>query len=94
MGLSEATSFRNGTFELQHHSGSTTVVAAEAKHPLLELSLPVEAEMFPLWSRQTTARGACVNTMAWAYALVGDAGTSHQTINRQLWVSHINNLSV
>lgn len=72
---------------LRHHSGRSTLVSAEAKHPLLELSLPVEAEMFPLWSRQTTTCGNIVNNMAWAYTLVGDAGTSHQTIHRQLWVS-------
>lgn len=84
--VSEALTWRNGTFLVRHHSGSSTLVDAEAKHPLLELSLPVEAEMFPLWSRQTTTRGSVVNKMAWTYSLVGDAGTSQQTIHRQLWV--------
>ncbi|KAG8307286.1 hypothetical protein J6590_024932 [Homalodisca vitripennis] len=93
-GLSEAVSYRNGTFLLRQHSGSWTLVAAEATHPLLELSLPVEAEMFPLWSRQTTARGPIVNNMAWSYALVGDAGTSQQTIHRQLWVNNSKVLGV
>lgn len=87
-GISEAISFRNGTFWLRHRCGSSTLVSAEAKHPLLELSLPVEAEMFPLWSRQITNRGEITNNMAWSYTLVGDAGTSQQTLHRQLWVSN------
>ncbi|XP_054267852.1 teneurin-a-like isoform X4 [Macrosteles quadrilineatus] len=93
-GLSEALSLRNGSFVLRHHSGSSVQVSAEARHPLLELSLPVEAEMFRLWSRQLGQRGPVANSMAWTYALVGDAGTSHQTIHRQLWVNNSRVLGV
>lgn len=85
-GVSEAMRFRNGSLWMVHRWGGITIVTAEAKHPLLELSLPVEAEMFPVWSKQITRRGDIANNMAWTYTLVGDAGTSQQTLHRQLWV--------
>ncbi|XP_075213771.1 teneurin-a transmembrane protein [Lycorma delicatula] len=93
-GVSEAMRFRNGSLWMVHRWGGITIVTAEAKHPLLELSLPVEAEMFPVWSKQITRRGDIANNMAWTYTLVGDAGTSQQTLHRQLWVNNTRILGV
>lgn len=60
---------------------------AVARHPLLELSLPVEAEMLPMWSEQTVTLGdGLSNHMHWTYSLVGDVRAPEQTLHRELWV--------
>jgi hypothetical protein len=54
----------------------------------LELSLPVEAEMLPIWSDQILTLGdGLSNHMQWTYSLVGDVRVSEQTVHKELWVS-------
>jgi hypothetical protein len=54
----------------------------------LELSLPVEAEMLPVWSDQILTLGdGLSNHMHWTYSLVGDVRASEQTLHKELWVS-------
>lgn len=67
-------------------SGEVVQCFAESKHPILELSLPVEAEMLPVFNRQLSSRGTLSNTLLWTYSLVGDAGSTKFTIRRKLTV--------
>lgn len=86
-------SFRNGSFSVLWGWGGQMESSALARHPLLELALPTEAEMLPLWSRQTLALGeGLYNNMAWSYSLLGDVGASQQTLLRELWVSEETNI--
>ncbi|XP_068081732.1 teneurin-a [Anabrus simplex] len=87
--VSEALSFPNGSFSMHWSFGGNLQCSALARHPLLELALPVEAEMLPMWSQQVLTLGdGLVNGMQWTYTLVGDVGASEQTLQRELWVNH------
>ncbi|KAJ9586714.1 hypothetical protein L9F63_019697, partial [Diploptera punctata] len=93
--LSEATSFRNGSFSVHWSWGGHLQSQAVARHPLLELSLPVEAEMLPMWSEQILTLGdGLSNLMHWTYSLVGDVRASEQTLHRELWVNQSRVLGV
>nr|CAD7400470.1 unnamed protein product [Timema cristinae] len=84
----EAASFLNGSFSVRSSWGGQLTCAAMARHPLLELSLPVEAEMLTMWSQQVLTLGdSLVNTMQWTYSLVGDVRTTQQTLHKELWVN-------
>lgn len=67
-------------------SGEVVQCFAESKHPILELSLPIEAEMLPVFNKQVSSRGAFLNTVLWTYSLVGDAGSTKFIIRRKLTV--------
>lgn len=67
-------------------SGEVVQCFAESKHPILELSLPIEAEMLPVFNKQVSSRGAFSNTVLWTYSLVGDAGSTKFIIRRKLTV--------
>ncbi|PSN55675.1 Teneurin-a [Blattella germanica] len=93
--LSEASSFRNGSFSMHWSWGGHLQSQAVARHPLLELSLPVEAEMLPMWSEQILTLGEGLsNHMHWTYSLVGDVRASEQTLHRELWVNQSRVLGV
>lgn len=85
--ISEAISFKNGSFMFRSRSGEVVQCFAESKHPILELSLPVEAEMLPVFNRQVSSRGTLSNIVLWTYSLVGDAGSTKFIIRRKLTVS-------
>lgn len=85
--ISEAISFKNGSFMFRSRSGEVVQCFAESKHPILELSLPVEAEMLPVFNRQVSSRGTLSNTVHWTYSLVGDAGSTKFIIRRKLTVN-------
>lgn len=84
--ISEAISFKNGSFMFRSRSGEVVQCFAESKHPILELSLPIEAEMLPVFNKQVSSRGAFSNTVLWTYSLVGDAGSTKFIIRRKLTV--------
>lgn len=88
--ISEAISFKNGSFMFRSRSGEIVQCFAESKHPILELSLPVEAEMLPVFNRQVSSRGVLSNIVLWTYSLVGDAGSTKFIIRRKLTVIIIN----
>ncbi|XP_023702268.1 teneurin-a isoform X2 [Cryptotermes secundus] len=93
--VSEAASFRNGSFSVHWSWGGHLQSQAVARHPLLELSLPVEAEMLPIWSDQILTLGEGLsNHMHWTYSLVGDVRASEQTLHRELWVNQSRVLGV
>jgi len=85
--ISEAISFKNGSFMFRSRSGEVVQCFAESKHPILELSLPVEAEMLPVFNRQVSSRGTLSNIVLWTYSLVGDAGSTKFIIRRKLTVN-------
>ncbi|CAH0560894.1 unnamed protein product [Brassicogethes aeneus] len=63
-------------------------ISAIERHPLLEASLPVEAEMLPVWSEQITSYGdGIVNVMSTTFTLVGDVRNPQQTLNREIFVN-------
>lgn len=70
-------------------SGEVVQCFAESKHPILELSLPVEAEMLPVFNRQVSTRGTLSNTVLWTYSLVGDAASTKFVIRKKLTVNII-----
>jgi len=85
--ISEAISFKNGSFMFRSRSGEVVQCFSESKHPILELSLPVEAEMLPVFNRQVSSRGTLSNIVLWTYSLVGDAGSTKFIIRRKLTVN-------
>lgn len=87
--ISEAINFKNGSFMFRSRSGEVVQCFAESKHPILELSLPVEAEMLPVFNRQVSSRGTLSNVVLWTYSLVGDAGSTKFIIRRKLTVNII-----
>lgn len=86
---SEAASYRNGSLTMRGPWGGDLTCSARRRHPLLELALPVEAEMLPMWSDQSLSAGPGqpANAMAWSYNIVGDAGSSQHTLHQDLWVN-------
>lgn len=63
-------------------------ISAVARHPLLEASLPVEAEMLPVWSEQLTTFGDEIqNLISTSFSLVGDVRNPQQTLNREIFVN-------
>lgn len=86
--MTEAISFTNSSIYVNSAWGGKLEAAAVARHPLLEAALPVEAEMLPVWSQQTTTFGeSLVNHMYTTFSLVGDVKNPQQTLNREIWVN-------
>lgn len=92
--LTKVIAFTNSSLEAFLPGGGRILSAATAKHPLLEVSLPVEAEMLPMWSYQLISLGELTNTMTTTYNLVGDVSHSQQTLNREIWVNDTRVISV
>ncbi|XP_055682330.1 teneurin-a isoform X2 [Lutzomyia longipalpis] len=79
----------NNTLSIATPNNMVIESAAAARHPLLEASLPVEAEMLPMWSQQTVTMGdELINTMYSSYSLVGDVRNPQQTLNHELFVNN------
>lgn len=88
MEITEILSFKNSTLAINSASGTYMEVAAVARHPLLEAALPVEAEMLPAWSEQTTVFGEGMrNFMSTSFSLVGDVRNPLQTLNKEMFVN-------
>ncbi|XP_015119824.1 teneurin-a [Diachasma alloeum] len=85
--VKKATSFTNSSLEILLPGGGRVLSAALTKHPLLESTLPIEAEMLPMWSYQVLTLGELTNTMTTSYNLVGDSSHLQQTLNREIWVN-------
>ncbi|XP_063988492.1 teneurin-a isoform X1 [Diachasmimorpha longicaudata] len=85
--VKKATSFTNSSLEILLPGGGRVLSAAMKKHPLLESTLPIEAEMLPMWSYQVLTLGELTNTMTTSYNLVGDSSHLQQTLNREIWVN-------
>lgn len=85
----EAINYQNGSFSIRSRYGEYIKCSALARHPLLEHSLPTEAELLPLWSHQSVTRGSLVNNMYWKYGLIGKGSTSQKTLLKQLIVSSV-----
>ncbi|KRT82794.1 hypothetical protein AMK59_4421, partial [Oryctes borbonicus] len=87
--ITEVRTFTNSTIVVNSACGGSMEVAAIARHPLLEAALPVEAEMLPVWSEQTTTFGEYLqNTMSTTFSLVGDVRNPQQTLNREVLVNN------
>lgn len=80
---------RNRTIVVHGSSQGRVELRPGARHPLLELAMPVQAEMWPMWSRQTSTRHRITNHMAMTYTLVGDAAANQHTIHNHLWVNFL-----
>uniref|UniRef100_A0A8D8XG00 Tenascin-like protein n=1 Tax=Cacopsylla melanoneura TaxID=428564 RepID=A0A8D8XG00_9HEMI len=93
-GSSDIISHRNGSFSFRNSLSEVSECTKNLKHPILKLSLPVEAEILPLCNKQTLQRGPYTNVMMWNYTLVGDAGSNHQTLFRHLLVNNTHVLGV
>ncbi|XP_073995971.1 teneurin-a transmembrane protein isoform X3 [Rhodnius prolixus] len=85
--VTEAGMLRNRTIVVHGSSQGRVELRPGARHPLLELAMPVQAEMWPMWSRQTSTRHRITNHMAMTYTLVGDAAANQHTIHNHLWVN-------
>lgn len=84
-----AQKFMNSTLTAVSPWGSHIQISALAKHPLLEASLPVEAEMLPVWSQQSVTLGEDItNTMLLKFSLVGDVRNPQQTLCKEIYVNN------
>ncbi|KAK6619588.1 hypothetical protein RUM43_012345 [Polyplax serrata] len=84
----ELVSYKNGTLISRANWGVSVDSVAVARFPLLELSLPIEAEMLPMWSLQKNQIGESFNEMEWKYSLVGDINSkTQQTVRRDIYVN-------
>uniref|UniRef100_A0A1Y1LMI1 Tenascin-like protein n=2 Tax=Photinus pyralis TaxID=7054 RepID=A0A1Y1LMI1_PHOPY len=91
----EAITFINSSVMINSAWGGQLQVAALARHPLLEAALPVEAEMLPIWSQQTSTFGdGLQNFMYTKFSLVGDVRNPQQTLNREIFVNHSKALGI
>ncbi|BES99420.1 EGF-like domain [Nesidiocoris tenuis] len=85
--VTEAGMLRNRTVVLGGASQGQIELRPGARHPLLELAMPVQAEMWPMWSRQTSKKYQITNRMATTYTLIGDAAANQHTVHCHLWVN-------
>lgn len=86
--ITKAVTLMNSSVAVNAASGGYMEVAAVAKHPLLKAALPVEAEMLPIWSEQTTTFGEGLqNFMSTTFSLVGDVRNPQQTLHREIFVN-------
>ncbi|XP_063927987.1 teneurin-a isoform X7 [Zophobas morio] len=93
--VTEAVTLTNSTVSVNSAWGGRMEIAAVARHPLLEVSLPVEAEMLPVWSEQTTVFGEDnQNFMSTSFSLVGDVRNPQQTLNREIYVNNTKILGI
>ncbi|KAL7300753.1 hypothetical protein TKK_0006730 [Trichogramma kaykai] len=92
--IKKATAFTNSTLEVELPGGGRVISAALTKHPLLKASLPVEAEMLPMWSYRSMSLGELTNVMTTTYNLVGEVSRPQQTLNREIWVNDSRIVSV
>ncbi|XP_044748405.1 teneurin-a isoform X3 [Coccinella septempunctata] len=84
-----AQKFINSSLYAMSSWGSQVQVSALAKHPLLEASLPVEAEMLPVWSQQSVSSGEDItNNMLLKFSLVGDVRNPQQTLCKEIFVNN------
>lgn len=87
--ITEAQTLINSSVTVNSAWGGQLEVSAVARHPLLEAALPVEAEMLPVWSEQTTVFGDGLrNYMSTSFSLVGDVRNPQQTLNREILVNN------
>ncbi|XP_074032255.1 teneurin-a transmembrane protein isoform X2 [Leptinotarsa decemlineata] len=93
--ITEAVSLTNSTVALNSAYDAFMKVSAIARHPLLEASLPVEAELLPVWSEQTVVFGDGIeNTMSTSFSLVGDVRNPQQTLYREIYVNRTKVLGI
>lgn len=84
----ECVSYRNGSLITKSSWGGSFDSVAVARFPLLELSLPIEAEMLPMWSLQKSQLAESYNEMEWKYSLVGDINSkTQQTVLKDVYVN-------
>ncbi|CAG9766607.1 unnamed protein product [Ceutorhynchus assimilis] len=93
--ITKAATLTNSTVTLKTASETQLEICAIERHPLLEASLPIEAELLPVWSRQTTTFGdALHNTMSTSFSLVGDVRNPQQTLYREINVNRTKVLGI
>lgn len=86
----------NNTMMMRSPNGIMIESNAVAEHPILKTTLPIEAEMLPMWSHQKMVMGDnLVNNMYSKYTFLngGNAGTAsmqnhpQQILQREIWVN-------
>ncbi|KAG5879649.1 hypothetical protein JTB14_012096 [Gonioctena quinquepunctata] len=93
--VTDAVSLTNSTVALTSAYDGFMKVCAIARHPLLEASLPVEAELLPVWSEQTMVFGdGLENLMSTSFSLVGDVRNPQQTLYREIYVNYTKILGI
>ncbi|XP_057656218.1 teneurin-a isoform X3 [Diorhabda carinulata] len=93
--VTEIVTLNNSTVAVKSAYEGSLKVCAIARHPLLEASLPVEAELLPVWSEQTTTFGDNIhNVMKTSFSLVGDVRNPQQTLYREIFVNHTKILGI
>lgn len=93
--ITKAVTLTNSTVALKTAAESKLEICAIERHPLLEASLPIEAELLPVWSKQTTTLGEdLVNIMSTSFSLVGDVRNPQQTLYREIHVNHSKMLGI
>ncbi|ENN82546.1 hypothetical protein YQE_01083, partial [Dendroctonus ponderosae] len=87
--ITKAITLTNSTVALKTAAESKLEICAIERHPLLEAYLPIEAELLPVWSKQTTTFGEyLINTISTTLSLVGDVRNPQQILSREIHVNH------
>ncbi|XP_059486301.1 teneurin-a isoform X2 [Neocloeon triangulifer] len=86
--VSESKALSNGSFWSRAGWGAELHSETGAQHPLLKLTMPVEAEMLPLAASQSLIIGdGIANIIECKYRLSGDVKAERQKLDRELWVN-------
>ncbi|XP_038105737.1 teneurin-a isoform X4 [Culex quinquefasciatus] len=81
----------NNTLSVFCSNGIAIDSSAVSAHPYLEKTMPIEAEMLPMWSHQTVKMGDnLINTMYSKYSYVANENNRvpQQRFSREIWVNN------
>jgi len=88
--VSESKALGNGSFWSRAGWGAELRSETGTQHPLLKISMPVEAEMLPLAASQSLIIGdGIANNIECKYRLEGDVKAAKQKLDRELWVNSV-----
>lgn len=86
--MSESKALGNGSFWSRAGWGAELRSETGTQHPLLKITMPVEAEMLPLAASQSLIIGdGIANNIECKYRLEGDVKAAKQKLDRELWVN-------
>jgi hypothetical protein len=88
--VSESKALGNGSFWSRAGWGAELRSETGTQHPLLKITMPVEAEMLPLAASQSLIIGdGIANNIECKYRLEGDVKAAKQKLDRELWVNSV-----
>jgi teneurin len=87
--LKASININNNTYSISENEKILLESSAIARHPSLEKSLTIEAEMLPMWSHQSLYMNDNINKVYMTYSLsMEDPRNPQQVLNREIWVNN------